>query len=132
MCLGKVGEFEAEIGARGDVDSLEYTLSLGTVDDLEFCGVVTSDCAAKLSLLVDAHTDAGRDFSKIGNAVETTAQVAPNWFDLSNAEQDRVHESEDIEGHLLGRECANSVHFNLLSDHVGLVHETCTTGPAKR
>jgi hypothetical protein len=28
--------------------------------------------------------------------VETTAQVAPNWFNLSNAEEDWVHESKDV------------------------------------
>jgi hypothetical protein len=34
--------------------------------------------------------------SKVGDAVETTTQVAPNWFNLSDAEEDWVHESEDV------------------------------------
>jgi hypothetical protein len=55
------------------------------------------------------YMDAARYVSDINNAVETTAQVTPNWFDLSDAEQDRVHKSKDVEGHLLGRESANSM-----------------------
>src|SRR5579863_4802147 len=121
----KLGEFEVEIGARGDIDGLKNTFGFGAIDDLELCGVVARDCAAKLSLFVNAYTDAGRHVSKIGNAVETTAQVAPNWFYLSDAKEDWVHESEDVKGHLLGGESANSVRFDLLRDHVGLVHKTC-------
>jgi hypothetical protein len=49
---------------------------------------------------------------------------------LSNAEEDWVHESEDVRGHLLGGESAKSVRFDLLRDHVGLVYETRTTHPA--
>jgi hypothetical protein len=34
--------------------------------------------------------------SKVSNVVETTAQVTPNWFDLSDAKENWVHESEDV------------------------------------
>jgi hypothetical protein len=37
-----------------------------------------------------------RHVSKVSNVVETTAQVALNWFDLSNAKEDWVHESKDV------------------------------------
>jgi hypothetical protein len=100
MGFRKLWEFEAEIGARGDIDGLKDALGFGAIDDLEFSGVVTRDCTAKLSFFVNAYMDAGRHVSKIGDAVETTAQVAPNWFDLSNAEEDWVHESEGVKGHL--------------------------------
>lgn len=43
-----------------------------------------------------------------------------------------MHESDDIEGHLLGRESANSGRPNFLSNHIGLAHETCAASPAKR
>jgi hypothetical protein len=46
--------------------------------------------------VVNAYADTCRHVSKVGDAVETTAQVAPNWFDLSDAEEDWVHESEDV------------------------------------
>ncbi len=131
MDFRKLREFEAEIGARGDIDGLKDTLGFSAIDDLELCGVVACDCTAKLSLFVNAYTDAGRHVSKIGDAVETTAQVAPNWFDLSNAEEDWVHESEDVKGHLLGGESAKFVRFDPLRDHVGLVHGARTTGPTK-
>jgi hypothetical protein len=61
MCSSKLGEFEAEIDPRCDIDSLKNALtdSLSTVDDFKFCGIVASDRAAKLGLLVHADTDAG-------------------------------------------------------------------------
>jgi hypothetical protein len=80
--------------------------ALSTVDDLKFCGVIANDCMMKLSL-VDA--DTGRHVSEISDAAETTAQVTPNWLDLRNTEQYRLHESKDVEGHLLGGESANSL-----------------------
>jgi hypothetical protein len=46
--------------------------------------------------IVNAYADMCRHVSKVSDAVETTAQVAPNWFDLSDAEEDWVHESEDV------------------------------------
>jgi hypothetical protein len=73
--------------------------------------------------------DAARYISDVSDAVETTAQVTPIWFDLSDAEQDRVH--KNVEGHLLGRESANSTRLNFLSGHIRLVHETGTTSPTK-
>jgi len=48
----KLGEFEAEIGPRCDIDSLKNALSLSrsTIDDFKFCGIVAGDRAAKLGL----------------------------------------------------------------------------------
>ena len=45
--------------------------------------------------VVNAYVDTCRHVSKVSDVVETTAEVAPNWFDLSDAEEDWVHESED-------------------------------------
>ncbi len=103
MCPRKFGEFEAEIGMRCDINSLKNTLSLSTIDDFKFCSIVTSDHMTKLSLLVHVDTDAGSHVGKISNAAKTTTQVTPNWFNLSNTEKYWVHKSEDIEGHLFGR-----------------------------
>src|SRR6266446_8202807 len=132
MCPRKFGEFEAEVGTRCDIDGLKNALGLSTIDDFKFCGIVASDRATKLSFFVHVDTDAGRHVSEISDAAETTTQVTPNWLDLSNTKKYWVHESEDIESHLLGRESANSVRLNFLSNHIGLVHETGATSPAKR
>src|SRR5258708_13696665 len=82
---------------------------------------------------VHVNTDAGSHVSEISDVAETTTQVTPNWFNLSNTEKYQVHESKDIEGHLLGREHANSMHFNPLSNqfHIGLVHDSGATSPPK-
>ena len=130
MDFRKLQEFEAEVGTRGDIDGLKDTLGFGAVDDLELSGIVTRNCT-EAHLFVYACTDVGHHVSKIGDVVKTTAQVTPNWFDLSNAEEDGVHESDDVKGHLLGGESAKSKCFDLLCDHVGLVHEARTTGPTK-
>src|SRR5258707_11059043 len=129
----KFGEFKAEIGARCNINSLKNTLSLSTIHDFKFCGIVTTNHTTKLSLLVHVDTDAGSHVGKISDVAKTTTQVTPNWFNLSNTEKYRVHESKDIEGHLLGREHANSMHFNPLSNqfHIGLVHESGATSPPK-
>jgi hypothetical protein len=131
MCPRKLGEFEAEIGPRCDIDSLKNALSLSTIDNFKFCCIVTSNRTTKLGLFVHVDTDAEGHVSEISDVTETTAQVTPNWLDLSDTEKYRVHESEDIESHLLGRESANSVRLNFLSNHIGLVHETGATRPAK-
>jgi hypothetical protein len=47
---------------------------------------------------VHVNTDAGCHVGEIGDATETTAQVIPNWLNLSNTETYWVHETEDIEG----------------------------------
>jgi hypothetical protein len=99
-------------------------LGLSTFDGLEICGIIASDCTAKLSLFVDVVTDTSRYVSEISDAAETTTQVTPNWLDLGNTEQYWVHESEDIESHHLSRECADSLCLNFLSNHIGLVHKT--------
>lgn len=131
MCLGELREIKAEIGTRGDVDGLKNTFGFGAIDDLKLSGVIARNSTTKFGLLIDINADSAGHLSEIGDAVEATTQVTPDWFDLSNAEQNRVHKSEDIESHLLGRECANALHFDFLSNHVGLVHETGATGPAK-
>jgi hypothetical protein len=85
--LGEVREFKTEIGARCDVDSLKNTFGFGAIDGLELSGVIASDSTTKLGLFIDVDADSACHVSKIGDAVETTAQVTPNWLDLSNTEQ---------------------------------------------
>ena len=131
MCFGEHREFKAEIGTRCDVDGLKNTFGFGAIDDLELSGVITRNSTTKLGLLIDADADSASHISEIGDAVEATTQVTPDWLDLSNAEQNWVHEPKDVEGHLLGGECANAVSLDFLCDHVGLVHEASATSPAK-
>ena len=83
--------------------------------------------ARRHSAFFDVDTDPVCHVSEISDAAKTTAQVTPKWLDLRNTEHYRVHESENVEGHLFGRESANSVSLNFLSDHTELVHETGTT-----
>src|SRR5229473_3313259 len=78
------------------------------------------------------NTDAGSHVGEISDVAETTTQVTPNWFNLSNTEKYWVHESKNIEGHLLGREHANSVHLNPLNNHIRLIHESGAMSPPKR
>jgi hypothetical protein len=52
----KSWEIEAEISARCNIDGLENMLCLQAVDDLEVCGIVSGNCAAKLALFVEAET----------------------------------------------------------------------------
>ncbi len=120
-----------EIGAC-DINNLKNALSLSTIDDFKFCGIVAGNHVMKLSLLVHVDTDAGNHVSKISDVAETTTQVTPNWFNLSNTEKYWVHESKNIEGHLLGREHANSVHLNPLNNHIRLIHESGAMSPPKR
>src|SRR5260370_40469972 len=79
------------------------------------------------------NTDVGSHVGEISDVPKTTTQVSPNWFDLSNTEKYRVHESKDIEGHLFDRERATFMHLNPLSNHIhiGLVHESAATTPPK-
>src|SRR5258707_15693518 len=79
------------------------------------------------------NTDACSHVGEISDVAKTTTQVTPNWFDLSNTEKYRVHESGDIEGHLFGRELANFMHLNPQRNHIHirLVHEFGATTPPK-
>ncbi len=36
----KFGEFETEVGVRCDINSLKNALSLSTIDDFKFCGII--------------------------------------------------------------------------------------------
>lgn len=57
----------------------------------------------KVGFLVEFNTDANGDIGKIREAIHSAIQVSPDWFDLSDTEEERLHESEDIEGYLLRR-----------------------------
>ena len=56
-----------------DINSLKNALSLSTINDFKFCGIVVGNHTMKLSLLVHIDMDAGNHVSKISNATETTA-----------------------------------------------------------
>lgn len=73
MCLGKLREFEAEIGAGCDVDGLKNTFGFGAIDDLELSSVIARNSTTKFGLLIDADADSAGHISEIGDTVEATA-----------------------------------------------------------
>jgi hypothetical protein len=81
------GEVEAEVGARCHIDSLEESLSLHSVDDLEVGGIVESNGATQFALLHQVRTNAARNVSKVRKFVHSTVQVSPDRLDLGNAEE---------------------------------------------
>ena len=84
----KLWEFKAEISTWGDIDSLK-----DTQPQHHWWPWTLWHCCARLcSEVVIAYIDMCHHVSKVGNAVETTAQVAPK----SDAEEDWVHKSEDV------------------------------------
>jgi hypothetical protein len=111
---------------------LKESLSFNSVDDLEVRRVVTSDSAAKFSFLVELRPNAGSDVGEVRKAIHSTVEISPDRFDLRDAEEEGVHETEDVESHLFGREGADTIAFELVGDDVCWTHQTCSTRPSKR
>lgn len=125
-------EVEFEVRARRDGDGLHDALNLTAVLDLEVGSVVLGNSATQVALLRDGLANASRDLCEVGNAIHATAEVGPDWLDLSDAEEKRVHESEQVERHLLRAEGTHAVSLDLLRDHVCGAHETCAAAPARK
>ena len=92
-------EVEAEIGSWKYIDSLEEAFSHDSINYFEVGGVVTSNCTTKISFFVEFGADTSYYISEVRKAIHATIQICPNWFDLGNAEEKRMHKTEDIECH---------------------------------
>lgn len=57
--------------------------------------------------------------------------VSPNGFNLGNIEKQRVHETQDVESHLLRRECAAALGFDAFGNRISSVHEARATRPLR-
>jgi CBS domain-containing protein len=95
-------EVEAEIRTRKNINGLKESLSFNSVDDLEVRRVITSDSAAKFSFFVQFRANAGGDVSEVGKAVHSTVEIGPDRFDLGDAEEERMHETKEVECHFFG------------------------------
>jgi hypothetical protein len=109
------------IGTRGDVDCLQDTLCLSTIDDLEVNRVVTSDSTMKGGLLVEVKMNAGSDIRKIWQTIYAAVQISPDGLHLGYTGEGRVHQVKDVEGHFLSGESVNAATSNCLGNKVGLV-----------
>jgi hypothetical protein len=125
-----LGEFELEVGSRSNVDLLLQSLGVGSVGDLDISGIVEGDGSSQLGSLVDVGSDGRHNLVQSSNSVHGTVQVGPNGLNLGDVEQQRVHETKDVEGHFLGREGPDTELLQSFSDKVGGAHETSTSGPS--
>ena len=126
----KSGEVELEVGTGSDVDGLQHPLSLDTVHSLEVGGIVAGDSTTELALLLEVAANTDRDLRQVGETIHTAIQVGPDRLNLGNAEDEGVHEAENVEGHLLRRERAHSVALEFCRNGVGRFHQASTTSPA--
>lgn len=126
------GEIEGEVGTRANFHGLHKTFGLRTVDNLVVRSIIASNGAAELTLLVECDADTGGDLGKVREAIHATVEVGPERFNLGYREEKGVHQTKQVEGHLLRREGADSVALELLRDNVGRAHKASSTSPAKR
>lgn len=56
--------------------------------------------------------------------------VGPDGLDLRNVEHEGVHESKNVERHLLGGKSPHSERFDALRNEVGGTHQPRTARPA--
>ena len=105
--------------------------SLGsiTVGNSEVGSVVKGDSLSEVGNSVDVESDASHDLGDTSNSVHTSVEVGPDRFNLGDVEEQGVHETEDVESHLLGGEGSNTELLEALGDKVGGAHKTGTSGP---
>ena len=129
---GERREIKLEVGAEGSVDGLKNTLSFDTVNDLKVCRVVPGNGGTGLTLLHDVRSDASGDIGGVGKAIHATVEIGPDGFNLRDAEEERVHQTEDIECHPLHREGPDGVRLELLGNQASCTHQTSAAGPPRR
>lgn len=112
----ELGERLLEVGKRGFRDGLADAFSLDAMDNFVVGCIIPRGRAANVGLL-DFSPNTRGDFGKVGQAVHATVEVGPgsNWFfDLRDTEQERMHETEDVERHLLSSgEGPHTIAFDL-------------------
>jgi hypothetical protein len=126
---GESGEIELEVGARGDVNGLEDAFCLNPINDLKVCRVISGNGATRIALLQDIRSDTRGDIGEVMKPIHTAIEISPDGFDLRDTEEEGVHQTKDVEGHLFGRERPDVVRLELLGDQASSAHQTSTTGP---
>ena len=86
------------------MDGLEDAPSLDAIDYLRSDAFHTDNGAAGVVLLHDVRSDAGGDVGKVRETVHAAIEISPDGFDLGDTEEEWVHQTEDVESHLLCRE----------------------------
>lgn len=123
------GEVELMVSSRSDSDLLVQSLRVNTVDDLEFSRVLHGDCTSQGGSRVEVASDLGGNVSQVRQSVHTTTQIGPDRLDLRDVEQERVHQTQDVERHLFGREGSDTHLLDTFGDNIGRAHQTGTSGP---
>ena len=113
-----LGEFEFEVGARRYRDILKDSLCVWTVCDLVIQSVVARDGFAKVALCVDLLATPDSDICKVRKMTHAAIEISPDRPDLRNAEQERVHEANNVECHFHRRVGANALTFDVLHDNI--------------
>lgn len=91
---------ELEIGAWCNVHCLKNALSAAPIDGSEVGGIVSGDSTTKVALGFQLQADLGSDVRKVRQAIHSTVEIGPDGFDLSDAEEQGMHETKNVEGHL--------------------------------
>ena len=127
---GEGGEVEFEVGARSNVDGLEDAFGLDTINGLEVGRIISSNGTTGVALLQNIRSNPGGDVSEVMEAIHPAVQVSPDRFNLRYTEEEWMHQTEDVEGHLLGGERPDAVCLKLLGDQTSRTHQTSTTSPS--
>lgn len=69
---------------RCNIDDLENTLRLQTVNNFKVCSIVPGNCATKLARFIEAETNARRDVCKIRKTIHSAVEVCPDRLDLGD------------------------------------------------
>ena len=143
----EIRELESEVGSRGDLDLDVDLLRLDAVHDLVVDRIVDGDGSSSRSGELESRSNIGRKRSEIGELVHSSVElqhesqqgrrdrqesthVSPDWFDLSDVEYERMHQSENVEGHFLRREGSHTELLDTLGDEIGSAHQSSTSSPS--
>src|SRR5258706_4498567 len=125
-----MGKVELEISTRRDLHGLENASRFMTMTDSVVERGVKRDSFALLSFLYEAITNTRCDLCEV-RTIHCTAEIRPKRFDLSDTEEEWVHQAQDVESHFLRRESTDTVCLKLVSDNIGGSHESGSSGPPK-
>lgn len=153
------GEAELEVGSGGNRNLLVHALGLHAVNDAVIGRVVDGNGSSEVASELELSSDLGRDLGEVRKLVHASVEVGPNGLDLSDVEEERVHDwkrggestidpsvmriyvtqtrgakklltTKNVERHLLGGEGTDSELLESLSNGVGSRHETSSSRPS--
>ena len=127
VALGQFREGQGEVGSRSDVDLLLNGLSIAAGGDFEVSRVIHRNSSAGRSGLVYVVSDLGIEDVQVCDGAHTTVEVSPDRLDLRDIEHERVHETENVESHLFGRESTAAKLLDTSSDDIGSGHESSSS-----